>query len=105
MNQITKEMAQNFHEEEEEAIKSLIQAAGFDPDNTDVQSFKDKGFSIKTFKPQPLETMFVLAYQNEFVAGSIVSLNFELGQIKRTVIPHFNDLDEKYHKFVKGTIQ
>lgn len=105
MNQITKEMAQNFHEEEEEAIKSLIAAAGFDPENTNVRIFKESGFNIKTFKPQPLETMFILDYRGEFVAGSIVSLNFDLGQIKRTVIPHFNDLDEKYHKFIKGNEQ
>jgi hypothetical protein len=105
VNNNVKEIAQNFQEEEIEATKALIEIAGFDPYTTDSsikENFIMEGFRMKRFKLDPLESFFVLSLKGEFVAGAIVSLNYELGQIKRTMIPHFNELDEKFHKFIKG---
>jgi hypothetical protein len=105
-NEIVKAMARDFQEEETEAIKALIEIAGVEVDERNLAQTREnldkKGFTIQVFREKNLETIFTLSLKGEFVAGAIVSLNFELGQIKRTMIPHFNDLDEKFHKFIKG---
>jgi hypothetical protein len=104
-----REIAQNIQEEHTEAVKSLLEIAGMEiegEEGTDLAKvkaeFQDKGYRIHTFQSDMLEHIFILALNGEYVAGSIVSTNFELGTIKRTMIPHDPKIEEQYNRWLKG---
>jgi hypothetical protein len=106
VNNHVQEMAASFREECDEAVKALVEIAGIETEGKHptmvMARLKANGFSIKRFSHQPLENFFVLSLKKEFVAGAVVELNFDLNTIKRTMIPHYNELDEKFYKFIKG---
>jgi hypothetical protein len=105
----TKEMIENIQEEHIRAMKSLLDIAGFEiegEEGTDLKEimtrFHDKGFRIHRFQGESLEHIFILSLNKEYVAGSIITTNFELGHIKRTMIPHNSKIEEKWSKAIKG---
>lgn len=110
MNSSVNEMKENLMEEFDEAVKSLYEIAGVNVEQEPKLAHEEltkKGYKVTQIREEgkPLESVFILHHGEDFVSGSIVSLNFELGQIKRTLIPHFDQLDEKFQKFIKGVNQ
>jgi hypothetical protein len=104
------EMSRGYHEEIEQAVIDLLSITGIEYDKDNVAELKEnlkrEGYMIHLIndKKTVFETFVILSHNKNYVAGSIIQLNFELNNIKRTMIPHDSLIEEKFSKMIKGGV-
>lgn len=105
------EVANRIKEEHEQVIKSFLEITGLTLEDENgnplpmeelKERFRETGFKIHAFSVQPLEQQFFLSRNNDLVAAMVVSCDFELGFIRRTVIPYSEDLERKFNTLIKA---